>query len=125
MLRYDILRKPLGLKFDEEQLKHEENEFHFIASFKNKIIGVLLLKPLNYDIVKMRQVAVKKTLQKKGIGKKLVEFAEKWAKENKFSKIELNARLTSIDFYSKNNYKTIGSQFDEVGIPHIKMYKDL
>lgn len=125
-LRYDVLRKPLGLKFASEKLKEEASEIH-IAAFKNlEIIGILLLKTYeNSKTVKMRQVAVKADLQSKGTGKKLVEFAEKWARQNNFSKIELHARLTAKDFYLKNNYEISGDEFEEVGIPHIKMFKNM
>ena len=73
----------------------------------------------------MRQVAVQTEWQGHGIGKKLVEFAELFAKKLLFIKIELNARKTAIDFYLNLGYKTIGNEFIEVGIKHIKMFKNL
>lgn len=73
----------------------------------------------------MRQVAVNKVWQRKGIGKMLVNFAEKLAKENGYKKIDLNSRITAVDFYLNLQYKKTGNEFTEVGIPHIKMFKIL
>jgi predicted GNAT family N-acyltransferase len=123
-LRDEVLRKPLGLKFSEEELKEDE-QFHFACFIDNKIKGILLLKPIADGIIKMRQVAVSPELHGKGIGKQLVKFCEQWAIDNGYHKIELNARKTAMDFYLSLDYKTIGDEFTEVNIPHMKMYKVL
>lgn len=73
----------------------------------------------------MRQVAVKKEWQGHGVGKKLVVFAERFAFKHLFNKIELNARKTAVDFYLNLGYKTMGNEFTEVGILHLKMVKNL
>lgn len=73
----------------------------------------------------MRQVAIKNEWQGNGVGKKLVLFAERFAYQHSFNKIELNARKTAVAFYLNLGYKTMGNEFAEVGIPHIKMYKNL
>ena len=69
-LRYDVLRKPLGLHYTPEQLAAEANQMHFAAIYDNKVIGILLIEKLNDTACKMRQVAVATEFQNKGIGKK-------------------------------------------------------
>jgi predicted GNAT family N-acyltransferase len=73
----------------------------------------------------MRQVAVDDKQQNKGFGTELVETAEEFCREKGFTKIELNAREASVNFYLKLNYKIVGDPFIEVGIPHKKMIKVL
>lgn len=124
-LRDKILREPLGLTFTAEQLKSEENEYHLGAYLSGKLIGCLLLKPIDNSTVKMRQVAVDETIQGKGVGKKLVEFSEQFAFGKGYSEIILNARDTAVQFYLKMGYKVIGEMFIEVTIPHYKMQKTL
>ena len=122
-LRTKVLREPLGLVYTREQLEDEKDEIHIVAIIDNTIVGVLLLKKLDNERIKMRQVAVAIDLQKTGIGKKLVAFSEEFAQENGFIKIVLHARDTAKRFYQTLNYQIIGKSFMEVGILHYKMEK--
>jgi predicted GNAT family N-acyltransferase len=70
-------------------------------------------------------MAVKETWQGHGVGKTLVQFAEKTAAERSYQRIELHAREVALSFYKKLAYRIRGSQFMEVGIPHYLMEKKL
>ena len=125
-LRTDILRKPIGLEFTVEQLSEEWSDTH-LACFdaRENIVGCLILSKKDKKTLKMRQVAVAENVQKKGIGQQLVAFSEKWARQNDFEKMVLNARESAVPFYLKMNYQKIGERFLEVGIPHFSMEKKL
>ncbi len=122
-LRDDVLRKPIGLAYTPDQLALEHDEVHIAAVLNGNVIGVLLLRKGEYRVLKMRQVAVATTFQRCGIGRKLVVFAEKYAKENNFDAIELHARESALAFYKSLYYTQIGDEFIEVGLPHFKMKK--
>jgi predicted GNAT family N-acyltransferase len=124
-LRYEVLRKPIGLFYHPDDLKNEENETHVGAFNGNQIVGILLLKEVSPEILKMRQVAVSEAYQGTGVGGKMVAFLEIIAKENNYHKIELHARETAVKFYLNQGYKKVGDMFEEVGIPHWKMEKNL
>lgn len=125
-LRQAILREPLGLFFSFAELATENDSFHLGLFDENeKIIASLILKPINTKEIKMRQVAVDSSYQKKGYGKILVDFSEKLAKENQFDIITLHARQTAIPFYLRLQYQIEGNEFQEVNIPHFKMKKKL
>jgi predicted GNAT family N-acyltransferase len=125
-LRYEILRRPLGLDYTAEQLAEEWNQIH-IAAFDQggRIVGYLNLTPYNNGQVKMRQVAVATAEQGRGVGKAMVVFSEEQAREHGFEKIVLHARDTAVPFYLKLGYTVEGDEFEEVTIPHYKMYKKL
>ncbi len=125
-LRYDVLRKPLGLDFTPEQLCEEVNEFHF-GCYDNfdTLCGCLTYQIYNHTTLKMRQVAVVPALQGKGIGKILVEQTEQWARHNGWRTITLHARLSAVPFYKKLHYEIEGDVFEEVSVPHFKMEKNL
>ena len=124
-LRKRVLRWPLGLDFTPEQLAAEMNEFHLLALDGDQLIACLVLTPQSKDTIKMRQVAVEPDWQGKGVGKKLVEFSERIAREKGFSKMVLNARDTAVPFYLKLDYEIEGEPFEEVTIPHRRMVKEL
>jgi predicted GNAT family N-acyltransferase len=89
------------------------------------MIGVLLLTPQENGKIKMRQVAVRQSTQRQGVGRQLVAFAEQYALENGFCEMLLHARQVAMDFYCKLGYEAVGDEFLEVNIPHYKMRKSL
>lgn len=126
-LRYDVLRKPLQMVFNIEDIEKEYNEWHWACYDRDtlEIVGVLTLKPLHDNIIKMRQVAVSHLLQSQGIGKFMVLESERFALEKGFSRIELHARENAVPFYLRLDYTVSGDVFEEVGIPHFFMSKNL
>lgn len=125
-LRYEILRKPLGLEFDPEQLAEEYAHFHLAAfAADHRLIGYLNLTPLDEHTVKMRQVAVAAAWQGKGVGQRLVVASEDFARARGFREMVLHARDTAVPFYEKLGYEAYDEPFEEVTIPHRKMRKTL
>ena len=73
-LRYEVLRRPLGLEYSPEQIALEYDNIHLAAySDAGHILGYLNLTPYKDKIVKMRQVAVAPDYQGRGIGKAVAE----------------------------------------------------
>lgn len=125
-LRYDILRRPLGLFFNPDDLAAEFDHIHIGCYDQHHVLaGCMILTPLNELEIKMRQVAVVENLQKSGVGRIMVDFAEKLASRKGFEHMVLNARETAVPFYDKLAYERVGERFEEVGIPHFKMKKRL
>lgn len=126
-LRYEVLRRPLSLHFNTNDLQNEGSDIHVAAFFENRIIGCLIISKIenNSKVLKMRQVAVDESFRGQGIGKAMVQFSEKWAVANKFEKFELHARASAVPFYLSVDYQIFGDEFLEVNIPHYKMTKIL
>jgi len=125
-LRDKILRAPLGLVFNEEQLSEEWKDIH-IGGFNaaGKLCACLVLSPIDEQKIKMRQVAVNDELQGQGIGTALVRFAENVLIRKGYSELVLSARTPAVVFYERMDYERVGDEFEEVGIPHYKMRKKL
>lgn len=124
-LRYDILRKPLGLNFSEEELKKEIGLILIAAFEDNKMLGCCMLEKTNRHTARLRQMAVLNNLQGKGVGRALMQFAENIAIDRGFSRIIMHARKSAIGFYNKLGYETSGDEFEEVSLPHYLMEKNL
>ena len=124
-LRRKILKVPLGIEFTFSELKDEWKQIHVAAYGIYKLLACLVLEPINEHEIKMKQVAVDVSIQSRGIGTRLVQISEDLCKEKGYKKIVLNARDTAIPFYLRLDYKKVGKQFVEVGIPHYKMEKKL
>lgn len=126
-LRYKILLEPLGLKFLDSHRDKEVNYLHIgcIENLDDKLIGGLMLIPLDNKTIRMMQVAVDTKYQHEGVGRALVEYAEKRSKEAGYKKIVMHAMLNVIGFYEKMEYRQEGDIFEERGITFAKMVKDL
>ncbi|MFM2267559.1 MAG: hypothetical protein RL757_1000 [Bacteroidota bacterium] len=125
-LRYRVLREPLGLDYTPEQLATEYSDTLLVAfDTQQNLCACLIFTPQSAELLKMRQVAVAPEYQKKGIGQQLVAESERWARQNGYSKIVLNARENAIPFYEKLKYDVTNDWFQEINIPHKTMIKSL
>ncbi len=124
-LRREVLRRPLGLDFTEEQLAAEAGDTHLALFDGEEVVGCLILTSKDATTVKMRQVAVRPGRQGKGVGRRLVALAESMAYLKGHRRMVLNARDTAVPFYVVLGYAIEGEPFEEVGIPHRAMFKEL
>ncbi|MBU0459706.1 MAG: GNAT family N-acetyltransferase [Nanoarchaeota archaeon] len=91
---------------------NEKNKEVYVYEKKNTIIGAAFLKKSFsvYNSCEIDYLAVLKSEQGQGIGKKLIEFIEKKAQELGFERIFIYTGLDNLKahrFYEKNNYKKI------------------
>lgn len=124
-LRYELLRKPLGLQFEQHELEKEKNDILIGAFDENKMLGCCLLTRINQEKVKLRQMAVINNNQGKGIGASLMSFAENLARDSGYTQLVMHARKPAVGFYEKQGYHISSEEFMEVTIPHYEMTKKL
>jgi N-acetylglutamate synthase-like GNAT family acetyltransferase len=124
-LRNEILRKPLGLSFTEEELEKEKDDVLMGAFEDDKILGCCLLTKIDDKSMRLRQMAVPNSMQGKGIGRALMIFAENIARDLGYKLLLMHARKTAAGFYEKLGYSISGKEFEEVTIPHYVMEKVL
>jgi N-acetylglutamate synthase-like GNAT family acetyltransferase len=124
-LRLEILRKPLGLSFSPEELEKEKDDILIGAFDEEEMTGCCILTNINDNSVKLRQMAVMKNMQGKGIGETIIQFAENIARDKGYKTLTMHARDTALGFYEKYDYKIEGEGFLEVNIPHHLMKKNL
>lgn len=124
-LRERLLRQPLHLQFEADQLASEWQDYHLVAiDEEEKVVACVVLSPKEEEI-KMRQLAVTEAWQGHGIGRGLVEFAESFARAKEYATIFCHARSQVVPFYEKMGYQAHGAPFEEVTIQHYYMEKRL
>ncbi len=124
-LRYEVLRKPLGLEYSKEQLAAEADFIHLGMLIEGQVKATLFLLEESSGVMRMRQVAVSPELQGKGIGRRLVEETEKVCRRLGVKEIVLDARQGAIPFYVRVGYETYGEPFLQSTLPHMAMRKRL
>lgn len=60
-----------------------------------------------------------------GLGAQVMNVAECWAAGRGIPVVELHAQVPVIGFYQRLGYATVGEPYDEAGIPHRTMRKQL
>lgn len=124
-LRNAVLRRPLGLDLFQEDLTQENQQLHFgCFDAEHKLIACVIAVKLQNNAIKLRQMAVAPEYQRQGHGHKLMIFLENHLRQRGWRKISLHARMTAVGFYQRMGYVSIGSTFQEVGIPHVRMEKN-
>ena len=126
-LRYKVLLEPLGLKFLDMYREKEMNYLHIgcVESLDDNLVGGLMLVPVNDEEIRLMQVAVDSKYQREGVGREMVKYAEKRAREAGYSRIVMHAMLSVVHFYEKLGYRQDGDIFEENGITFARMVKDL
>ncbi|MCA6453145.1 MAG: GNAT family N-acetyltransferase [Chitinophagaceae bacterium] len=124
-LRFQILRKPLGLSFSEEDLAAELHDILLGCFEDDRLEACCILTKTDPRTVRLRQMAVSSNLQGKGIGRVLMSFAENVARDHGYRRLTMHARKSAIGFYEKNGYRICSDEFLEVTIPHYVMEKEL
>ena len=124
-LRHQMLRKPLGLNFTDQELEADK-EHVLLGCFDDDILeGCCMLVQVAPGVVRLRQMAVLSGLQGKGIGRVLVQFAENVARDRRNHKIIMHSRTSSVNFFEKSGYAEVGEPFTELTIQHVVMEKEL
>lgn len=123
-LRNLILLRPIGIP-DYGWEKNDHKSWHFVALLDNRVIGCVVLVPLDDDAKKTQliQMAVETDFQKRGIGKMLVKELAAFAGKEGVSQIQIHSREDVTNFYKALGFELYGEPFEEVGVKHRHMRK--
>lgn len=125
-LREAVLRAPLGLVLSQQDLRGEQEQWHFgLYDARDALLACIVAVPMGAQMFKLRQMAVRSDLQGRGLGAHLMAEVERVLRAQGATSIILHARVSAATFYQKLGYEVQGEDFEEVGIPHRKMSKGL
>lgn len=125
-LRQAILRVPLGLSLDDEDLGGESRQRHFGLFLTDESLAACAIAvAISRDEMKIRQVAVRTDFQGLGYGRMLMTMLENQLAQSGIRHLSCHARINVVGFYESLGFEKSGGEFSEVGIPHVKMEKSL
>jgi predicted GNAT family N-acyltransferase len=119
--------------FIEEQNVPEELEMddddsqalHALATLDGVAIGCGRMLEHGAREVKIGRMAVLLEFRKTGVGAQILRFLVDLARERGYHKAILHAQVAAEGFYRKEGFNPVGGVFDEAGIAHRKMERDL
>ncbi len=124
-IRWEILRKPLGLKRGSERDELDQIANHRIVKKQKNILAVGRLHFNSNDTAQIRYMAVIQNSQRNGYGKLLVDEFVKIAKHNNISKVVLYSRDSVIKFYEKLGFSIIDRAHKLKSVQHFLMQKNI
>ncbi|MDP6545750.1 MAG: GNAT family N-acetyltransferase [Phycisphaerae bacterium] len=123
-MRDRLLRAPLGLTWSKADLEGESEQLHFgLVDEDGTLMACVVVKLLDADTAKVRQMAVDEPHRGLGAGRCLLDGVEDILRKRSIRRIEMDARDTAIGFYRKLGYEIEGDEFTQVTIPHFRMTK--
>ncbi len=119
--------------FIEEQRVPEEIEmdaddshaFHALAILDGDPVGCGRMVEQGASEVKIGRMAVIRDFRKTGVGANILRFLIDRARQRGFHRVVLHAQLSAEGFYLKEGFIAVGGVFDEAGIAHRRMERDL
>ena len=76
-------------------------------------------------VAKPERVAVREEHRGAGLGRRLMDAIESIAREQGCDRASLHAQTSVEGFYHGLGYETTSGEFEQAGIPHVEMTKDL
>lgn len=107
-----------GKRLDDEMLEEilkQKDTKTYVAKLQNKIIATIQTK-LEENKIHIGLFAVEPNVQASGVGKKLLEFAEKtssklWNKNNFIMEV-ISSRIELIEYYNRRGYESTNTYID-------------
>jgi predicted GNAT family N-acyltransferase len=110
----------------EEELDHlDEASLQIVGLDDTGVIATCRLRDLGNGEWKLERMAVDRRLRGLGVGARLLEGAEREARETGAREMVLHAQRRAEPFYASHGYVPEGETFLEAEIEHVRMRKRL
>lgn len=125
---YDLLQLRTEVFVVEQNCPYQECDgvdkiaFHVLIWEGEKLIGTARIIPKTKELTSLGRIVIKKEKRVEGFGKLLMKSSLDYTlAELKPRVITMSAQTYLIAFYSAFGFKTVGEEYLEDDIPHIKM----
>ena len=127
-IREEVFVKEQNVAKEDEYDEFEESATHFLAESREGVPFGTARWRYTSNGIKLERFAVMEGARGKGVGMALVEAVlediEKHP-ESDGKTIYLHAQLSAIPLYEKFGFKKYGEEFEECGIKHYQMKKEV
>ncbi|HIY57759.1 MAG TPA: GNAT family N-acetyltransferase [Candidatus Tetragenococcus pullicola] len=126
-IRNVVFIKEQQVPLEREVDAYEAETIHFVLYMDEgkRPAATVRLLPVDDKKIKVQRMAVLSDFRSMGLGSKVMDAAEEFAKEQGYETIMLGAQLTAKPFYEHLGYSAKGEVFLDAGIKHIEMSKQL
>ena len=124
-IRWEVFQKEQGIDEKIDFDGEDENALHFIAyNEDNDPVGTARVRFFDTGkTAKIERLAVLKEHRGSGAGATIMNAIDEYLEERKVTKAYMHAQKSAEKFHEKLGFKPEGEEFNEAGIPHVKMVK--
>ncbi|NDD58586.1 MAG: N-acetyltransferase [Chlamydiae bacterium] len=123
MLRWELLRKPLGMPPGSEVIPEEKECLHLLVMDLKKVVGCLVFHPDTHSTGTLKQVALSHDCGGHGFGRKVVHALEIELIKKGITEIQVFAPKDLEGFYESCGFHAEGEVIDSTGLLALKMKK--
>ncbi|MFL5822442.1 MAG: GNAT family N-acetyltransferase [Solirubrobacteraceae bacterium] len=123
-LRHEVFCVEQGVPEREEVDGRDPEGIHLVAVADGQLLGTCRLVVVART-VQFSRLAVRSASRRRGIATALLEAAEAESRAAGAGRIVLHAQTYARPLYDRVGYRPRGSVFQEAGIEHVAMEKDL
>ena len=124
-VRRDVFIREQGVDEAEEMDGRDDEATHFVAYDDGDPVGTARVRTPEPGVGKVERVAVLADYRQSGVGRSIMDRVEEWARGRGLETLKLHAQTRVEAFYEKLGYETTSDVFQEAGIDHVAMVKDL
>ena len=123
-LRRRVFCDEQGVSLEAERDGRDVDAEHVVVLEDGHLIGTGRLL-ISSGVVRLSRIAVEPAFRRRGVGRAVLEVAERRAREVGARRIALHAQLAVRQLYEGAGYRERGEPFMEEGIEHVMMDKTL
>jgi predicted GNAT family N-acyltransferase len=105
--------------------RQDGEALHVVVKDGERVIGSARVQFLTDNQAKLERMAILKSYRRKGIGKEMLLFLDTVWKDKQMQQVIIHAQLEVVSFYKLCGFDELGLPFQEAGIKHIKMRKQV
>jgi len=124
-LRIEVFSGEQGVTFDGDRDGLDDEAVHLVAVEDDAVVGTcrLLIEP--GGTARFGRLCVRASARGTGVGALLLAEAEREARAGGARRIGMHAQTDALTLYRRAGFRPYGERFDEEGIEHLGMEKDL
>jgi ElaA protein len=123
-IRAAVFIEEQGVSVADEVDGLDPDCLHWLAFLDGRAVGTLRVRPLG-TTAKIQRVAVLRAERGHGIGARLMEIVMDDLRAMRFDRATLGAQLDALGFYERLGFAAHGPVYDDAGLPHRDMTRDL
>jgi predicted GNAT family N-acyltransferase len=125
VVRRNVFIEEQGVPEQIEMDGKDEDAIHFVATADGEPVGAARLREVESGVGKVERVAVVADRRDDGIGRELMRTLEATAVERDIDRLVMHAQTHVQAFYLSLDYEMTSDVFEEAGIDHVEMEKEL
>lgn len=123
-LRKQVFCEEQGVPLSAERDGRDRDALHVIALEGDEMVGTCRVL-IEGGLGRLGRMAVVAEARRGGVGRALLEAAERLSAAAGARRMALHAQLSARDLYAQAGYAPVGEPFVEEGIDHLSMEKRL